>query len=49
MSTIEEMSEELRSFGVQYGELTGEDDLIVRGKQFGFGVTDEILSLRRRR
>jgi hypothetical protein len=49
LMTIENMSAELKSLKVRYGELVGEDVLGVEGRRLGFGTVEETVSLRKRR
>jgi hypothetical protein len=49
LMTIENMSAELKSLKVRYGELVGEDVLGVEGRRVGFGTVEETVSLRKRR
>jgi hypothetical protein len=46
---IDNMSDELKSLKIRYGELVGEDVLGVEGRRLGFGTVEETVSLRKRR
>jgi hypothetical protein len=48
VAAIHDMSDELKSLRIRYGELITED-LAVGGKRFGFGTVEETVSLRKRR
>jgi hypothetical protein len=48
MAAIGDMSDELKSLRIRYGELINED-IAVGGKRFGFGTVEETVSLRKRR
>jgi hypothetical protein len=49
VAAIDDMSDELKSLKIRYGELVEEDKFDVGNRRFGFGTTDEINSLRKRR
>jgi hypothetical protein len=49
LAAIDNMSEELKSLKIRYGELVGEDVLGVNGWRLGFGTVEETVSLRRKR
>ena len=47
VATIDDMSDELKSSKIRYGELVYEDELGKKGKRYGFGTAGEIISLGR--
>jgi hypothetical protein len=49
LTTTENMSAELKSLKICYGELVGEEILGVEGSRMGFGTIDETTSLRKRK
>jgi hypothetical protein len=44
VATIDDMSDELKSSKIRYGELVYEDELGRKGKRYGFGTAGEIVS-----
>jgi hypothetical protein len=49
LTTVKNMSAELKALKVRYGELVGEDVLGVEGRTMGFGTVEETVSLRKRK
>jgi hypothetical protein len=49
LTAIENMSAELKSLKIRYGELVGEDVLVAEGSRLGFGTVEETVSLRKRK
>jgi hypothetical protein len=49
LTTVENMSEELKALRVRYGELVGEDVVGANGRTVGFGTIEETISLRKRK
>jgi hypothetical protein len=49
LTTIENMSAELKNLKIRYGELVGEDVLGAEGTRMGFGTVEETVSLRKRK
>jgi hypothetical protein len=49
LAAIDNMSKELKSLKIRYGELVGEDVLGVEGMRLGFGTVEETVSLRKKR
>jgi hypothetical protein len=49
LAAIDNMSNELKSVKIRYGELVGENVLGVEGRRMGFGTVQETVSLRKRR
>jgi hypothetical protein len=47
LTTTENMSKELRSLKIRYGELVNEEVLGVEGRRMGFGTLEETVSLRK--
>ncbi|CAN9448717.1 unnamed protein product [Alternaria alternata] len=47
VATIDDMSDELKSSKIRYGELVYEDKLGKQGKRYGFGTAGEVISLAR--
>lgn len=47
VAAVDDMSDELKSSKIRYGELVYEDELGKKGKRYGFGTSDEIISLGR--
>jgi hypothetical protein len=47
LTTIENMSAELKSLKIRYGELVGEDVLGAEARRMGFGTVEETASLRK--
>jgi hypothetical protein len=47
LSAIDDMSEELKTLKIRYGELVTEEIPGVEGRHLGFGTAEETLSLRR--
>jgi hypothetical protein len=47
LTTIENMSADLKKLKVRYGELVGENILGVEGRRVGFGTVEETVSLRK--
>jgi hypothetical protein len=43
VATVDDMSDELKSLSIRYGELASGNTLGVRGKRYGFGTADEIV------
>jgi hypothetical protein len=48
LMTIENISDELKSLKIRYGELVGADVLGAEGRRMGFGTVEETVSLRKR-
>jgi hypothetical protein len=49
LAAIDNMSKELKSLKIRYGELVGDDVLGVEGMRLGFGTVEETVSLRKKR
>lgn len=49
LTTVENMSVELRALKVRYGELLDEDVVGIDGRMAGFGMIEETVSLRKRK
>ncbi|CAN9172688.1 unnamed protein product [Alternaria alternata] len=49
LTTVENMSVELKALRVRYGELVGEDVVGANGRTVGFGTIEETISLRKRK
>jgi len=49
VATIDDMTDELKSLRIRYGELVNEITMGAGSKRFGFGTVDETMSLRKRR
>lgn len=49
LTTVENMSVELKALKVRYGELVGEDVMGANGRTVGFGTIEETISLRKRK
>ncbi|KAI4625480.1 hypothetical protein J4E80_002611 [Alternaria sp. BMP 0032] len=49
VAATNDMSDELKSLEIRYGELVNENAVGTKGERFGFGTVDETVSLRKRR